>query len=248
MQSQGRIAKLNGALVEAATAVEGKWNTGNVNGAFTHPAFMTNAMAAALAAAGKPLTEEQARSLGRLGVTYTEEDQRRAAGYPESTPALAKTIDEADLRDRFFAEAFALLTEEQVVALTPPPTRGRLGLDLFSSGLLWATTSTPLGFTTRDGLAADLERTLLERQTGLASAKDDVHAAVQEWAAALPKDVVEAAPDTLASIGMPTVVQTTAAAKRQLALVTRILGGGRLTDDAAKTLRESTLVLVPVRK
>jgi hypothetical protein len=248
IQAQGKIMKLNGGLVEAATTLEEKWKTGNANTAFTHPAFMANAIAAALEAAGRPLTDDQARGLGRLGVSYTEEEARRLAGYGERTLALQKTIEEADLRDRFFADAFAILTEEQRAALGTPATRGRLSLDLFSSGLVWSLTASPVTFTSRDDLAADVEKAILDHQKPLASAKETVHAAVLEWANALPKDVLEAPADPLSAMRMMTVAQTTAAAKRQVALTQRLLDTVSLTEEGAKAVRGWTHVLVPVKK
>ena len=248
IQVQGRVAKLNGALIEAATTLEKRWNTGNVNGAFTHPSFMANAIAAALEAAKKPLTEDQAASLGRLGVSFTEEDARRTARYDERALALTKTIEEADLRDRFFDAALGLLTEEQRAALGSPAVRGRLSLDLYSSGLLWATTAGPLLFSTKEDLAADFEKTILTYQTGLAPSKDAVHAAVTEWVGSLGKDVLEAAPDPLSTMRFLTVAQTTAAAKRQVALIQRLLDTAATSDEASKALRDWTYVVVPVKK
>ena len=248
IQVQGRVAKLNGALIEAATTLEKRWNTGNVNGAFTHPSFMANAIAAALEAAKQPLTDGQAASLGRLGVAYTEEDSRRLARYDERTFALTKTIEEADLRDRFFADTFALLTEEQRAALGNPATRGRLSLDLYSSGLLWSTTAGPIAFTTKEDLAAEFEKTVLQHQTALAPSKDAVHAAVQEWVGSLGKDVLEAPPDALSSMRFLTVAQTTAAAKRQVVLIQRLVDTAATSEEATKALRDWTYVVVPVKK
>jgi RNA polymerase sigma factor (sigma-70 family) len=248
LTAQGRVMKLNADLIEAATAIEDKWKTGNVNGAFTHPAFMSNAIAATLSAAGRPLTEDQARSLGRLGLTYTEEDTRRLGRYDERTLSITKTIEEADLRDRFFADAFGLLTDEQRAVLVNPASRGRLSLDLYSSGLLWATTAGPISFTTKDDLVADYEKTLLQHQKDLAPAKEAVHAAILEWANGLGKDVLEAPADTLSSMRFLTVAQTTAAAKRQAVLTQRLLDTAVLGEEGVKSLRTWTYVLVPVKK
>src|SRR5205823_12386063 len=109
-----------------------------------------NAIAAALDAAGKPLSADQATSLDKLTREFSDEDARRLQAYDEKTYALKKTSDEADLRARFFDAAFKVLREDQRDALTPPATKGRLGLDLYSDGLLWITVMRPLQFKDKD--------------------------------------------------------------------------------------------------
>src|SRR5262245_46728059 len=142
----GHVQELNGGLVTAAIKAQTKMGLTNPNAAFTHPAFMVNAIAATLEAAGKPLTDEQGKGLASLGGLFTERAKARAGTYDADTFTLAKTIDDAALRDEFFAAVADRLTPEQRDALWPAESKGRLQADLFSSGLLWSTVTQAFAF------------------------------------------------------------------------------------------------------
>jgi hypothetical protein len=128
----GKINSYNGPLVTAALAAGQKGQL-EPNVAFTHPAFMVNAIAATLEAAKVPLSEAQGASLGEVAGRYTTELSRLPAATEPDRWALARLADESELRERFFVDAFRLLSAEQLAALTPPYAKDRLQMDIFSA-------------------------------------------------------------------------------------------------------------------
>jgi hypothetical protein len=153
----GEIQRWNGPLLTAALELNKRGLPGtSVNGSFTHPSSLVNMVAAALTAGGRPLDEAQSEQLGRIGLAFVAEDERRLAAYPADALAVQKLLDEARLKERFFAEVDRLLTPEQVELLHPPAVRGRSGLDLFSSGLVVYAVSRTVKFRTREDLAQAL--------------------------------------------------------------------------------------------
>jgi hypothetical protein len=244
----GRVQQLNGPLVTAALKAAEKMGVTNPNVAFTHPAFMANAMAAALEAAGKPLSEAQAQAIGAAAEEYTAKEARRVASYGPDTFALDKAIEESALRDEFFARAFAQMTAEQREVLQPAATRGRLQADLFSPGLVWLTRSQVLSFRTKDGLIADLEQQVMRRTRLPDDRKTAVHDAVVEWANAIPAAELETPGDALSLAGMVPVAAVVTAATRESALLKRLIDVARPDDATAARIRAVEAVLVPVRQ
>ena len=118
-EAVGRIQQLNGPLITAALKLDQAVPGIGVNGKFTDPSFMTNAMISALKAAKVPLDEEQTRSLIATARRYMDEDARRRAGYDEFTFTIRKLYEEAELKDRFFEDALSLFTPEQRAAVAP---------------------------------------------------------------------------------------------------------------------------------
>ncbi len=148
--SVGEIQRWNGPLItQALTAQRAGVPGTSVNGTFTHPALVANMVYASLQHSNAPLSEEQIRTLDSLGKRFADEDARRLAAYQPGALELRKVIDECDLKDRFFAEVDGMLTPEQRGVLRPAGARGLLGMDLFSSGLVWATVTRPLPFSDR---------------------------------------------------------------------------------------------------
>ncbi len=243
----GRIQQLNGPLVTAALKVGGKFGIDNPNAAFTHPAFMLNAIAATLDAAGKPLSEEQARLLQKTAEDFTVREKARLSGYDDRTFALQKALDESALRDSFFSSAFDLLTPEQRDVLQPPATKGRLQADLFSSGLVWLTRSRLLPFSDRDGLAADMGRQVAGNLALPPGSDAAVHDALAEWAGALPREVAETPGDAMTMHGMVPVALVTDAAKREIAFLARLIDLGRFDEPTNRRIRGIDFVLVPVK-
>ena len=106
------------------------------NRSFTHPAVEVSMIRATLTQAKLPLTEDQDARLVKLGDSFVSRDANRLAAYTDETP-LQRLIDESRLKDSFFSEVDALLTEEQRNVLHPPTIRDWVGLDVFSSGVFW---------------------------------------------------------------------------------------------------------------
>ncbi|MDF1699902.1 MAG: hypothetical protein P1V36_01905, partial [Planctomycetota bacterium] len=177
------IAKHNGPLQTLAIglAQDGVPGTG-VNGSFTHPAASVNLVRATLAQAKVPLDDKQSARLNDLGDRYLEEDARRLAGYGDEVLALQKAIDEGDLKDRFYADVDALLTQAQVEVLHPPAVKGRLGVDIFSSGVIWHTLGKMIRFEDREDLAPRLARALMAEYKFTESEAGIVSDAAATWA------------------------------------------------------------------
>jgi RNA polymerase sigma-70 factor (ECF subfamily) len=241
---QGKAAQHNGYLINAAVKILGQVPGTGVNGSFTHPAFQANAIAAALDAAGKPLTPEQATAFEKLARESSDEDARRLQGYTDATYALQKVLDEADLRGRFFTAAFAVLTEDQRNTLTPPGTKGRIGLDLYSEGLLWATVIRPISFKEKDAdaLTSDVLNALNSRLKLPTDQQDAARGVVGTWAHDLPASLVTAARD--GEDGM-TVTTVRLAATQTLAILQGLVADLKLDGKPADAARKWPAVLLP---
>jgi RNA polymerase sigma-70 factor (ECF subfamily) len=244
---QGKAAQHNGYLINAAVKIVGQVPGTGVNGAFTHPAFQANAIASALEAAGKPLTLEQGTAIEKVAREFSDEDAQRLLGYKETTYGLQKVIDEADVRRRFFDAAFAALTEEQRNALTPPETKGLLGLDLYSDGLLWITLMRPVQFKDAAGLADTITTQV---QGGMKVPKEQtepLRALVGRWVADLPASLIDPPAQQGGPRGRMHVDVVRLAAQKTLALAESIVTEMKLEGAAATTARRWSVTLVPVR-
>lgn len=242
----GEIQRWNGPLVNVAVAAANAKVPGTgINGAFTHPAIIVNLVHVTLAEAGRPLSATQAQRLGELGERYVEDDARRLAAYPGGTFALRKTIDEARLKDRLFADIDLLLDAEQQDVLHPEAVRGRLALDLFSSGVIWLTIAQPLTAASRDGLAAALAKQAM-RHFGVAAAQQPaLEDAAAHWARGLDEAWLRAPGDALDRAGRVHVSRVYTAAEHQLAFFQLLVQ--KLPDDSdlAAKVREETSIAYP---
>ena len=244
---QGKAAQHNGHLINAAIKIIGQVPGTGVNGAFTHPAFQVNAIAAALEAAGKPLTPEQATALEKLAREFTDEDARRLEGYKETAFALQKVIDEADLRRRFFEAAFAAISEDQRNALTPPATRGILGLDLYSDGLLWATVMRVVPFRHEAALGDSVTRMLEGGMKIPTEQTEALRAVVGRWVADLPASLRDPPEGEQGGRGRTHVSLVRLAAARTLALAESVVTDLKLQGEAAARARKWPATILPVR-
>jgi hypothetical protein len=206
-----------------------------------------NAIASALEAAGKPLTPEEATALEKLAREFADEDARRLQGYDETAFGLKKVIDEAGLRARFFDAAFATLSEEQRNTLTPPGTKGLLGLDLYSDGLLWITVMRPVQF---KDTAALTDTVAAQIQSGMKVPKEHaeaVRAIVGRWVADLPASLVDRPAAEGEARQRLHVDDVRLAATKNLALAESIVSELKLEGTAAATALKWHVTLVPVR-
>ena len=176
----GRIQQLNGPLVGEALKMSksGIQGTG-LNGIFTHPSVMANMVHAALVKADVPLTAEQENLVYEIGLRYTEEDRRRLAGYADGTLGMEKLVEEADLRNRFFAEVYGSLSTEQRETIRPEGVRGLTSADLFSTGVLYAPLKRPLPFRDRAQRSGDFPTGLCRRR--LPGCRIRMAASPQPW-------------------------------------------------------------------
>jgi RNA polymerase sigma factor (sigma-70 family) len=247
----GKAQQHNGHLINAAAKIVGQVPGTGVNGAFTHPAFQVNAIAAALDAAKKPLTPEQATALEKLARELAAEDAQRLLGYKDGTFALQKVLEEADLRARFFDGAFKLLAEDQRNTLSPPATRGLIGLDLYSEGLLWATAMRPVAFkeTDREELVTDVWNILNTRMKLPAEQQDAARAVVAKWVADLPVAFVSSGPKDDADLeGVMPVSFVRTGAVQTLTLLHRLAVDLKLEGAPAEAVKKWPAAIVPTAK
>jgi hypothetical protein len=127
-------------------------------------------------------------------------------------------------------------------------TRGRLGIDLFSGTLVWQGRAHPLPFRTREGLATDTESRLLRATSLPEAARSAAHDAVLEWANAWPQAAIDTPADAMSLKGMVRSEEILEAARREVALLERVLDLARLDEPAAARVRAVEVVLVPVRQ
>jgi hypothetical protein len=245
-----RIQTHNRPLVMAALTFEGGLKSGDPNTAYTHPAFLSNAIVAALENAKMPLSDAQQKAVAEVAVRYTEEETKRKAAYAPDTWELQKILDEAELRDRFYDETFALLTPEQQAALVNPALRGRVGVDLFSSGLTWQMRQMPLLFRDVDQLAELVVARIVASLGGdwTDVQKDDLARLVAEWLATWPRGTLETVADPYALAGMTPTLYVRESGRRQLAFLQSL--GAALSFEPARlqALRAGGIVYVPLRR
>jgi hypothetical protein len=244
----GEIQQHNGPLLTIAMKIHAKKLPGeSVNGSFTHPSMLANAIAATLEAAKKPLTEGQAAALEKAAREWSDADAKRLAGYGDGTYYLQRLAEEAEVRQRFLDAVFAFLTEEQRDALSPAAVRGRVQLDVFSSGLVWTAHVVPLVFHDRPAIEAQVDF----RLKGLLGLSDDQRTAlaptVRAWVAELPAAWTDSPADPLSQHGLIDAWRAIESAKRQVVLLTRVVDALRLDDAGARKARDAKPLWAPVR-
>jgi hypothetical protein len=247
--SVGDIQQYNGRLVKMALTAQRQGVPGTgTNGAFTHPSILANLVWSTLRAAGKPLDAAQEQRLGELADAAVEEDARRLAGYGEDTLALQRVWDETALKDRFYAGVDRLVTDAQREILHPAAVRGRLGFDLCSSGLVWATVCVPLPFTDVAGLKAAAVQRIVQQAQVPAEQRPVVVDAVADWASSFPPGWLDAPSSPLDLGGHMQVARVRVAAGKQLALERALLARLPADAPAAARVRAAAAVLVPVKR
>jgi RNA polymerase sigma-70 factor (ECF subfamily) len=247
--------KLQKVAVEAVTAKTP--GTGG-NGAFTHPVVSLNLIAATLEQGGLPLEERQRDKLFEIGDRFLAEDDRRLGGYNEETFQLEKTIAECDLKDRMFAEVDAMLSEEQREFLHPATLRGRLGVDIFCSGVIYYTIARPVDFQTRDDLAAGLVAQYKSHENLSDADVEPFLPLAKEWADGFAETTLQASGDAITVesrkssggmlAGWQPVANAREAAVRQLELNRALYERLRGNESDRKALRASAMIYMPVKR
>ncbi len=246
--SVGDIQRWNGPLVkQGLKLVENQVPGSGINGSFTHPAVTANLVAATLAEAGKPLTEAQLREVEELTRRYADEDRRRREGYAEGVVELRKVYEEAELKERYYADLDRALTEEQRDVLHPAAVRGRMQADLFSSGILWGQFVRPVEYADRASLEREFVRTA---RNNLPFAEDEVPVLTDlatRWVASLPDEYLDEPADPLASMFMVPVDRVRTAARAQLTVLEDAIARLPAGSPMVERLRTVPVVLVPIR-
>jgi SAM-dependent methyltransferase len=237
-EAVGNLQRHNGPLVAFGMKLNqhGVPGTG-VNGSITHPPVMVNAIAATLEAVGLPLDAAQLADLARISKTFAQRDKLRLADYDERTFALRKLVEEAKLKRTFFDEALAVLKADQLAAISPETTRGRVGADLFSEALLWAGRGSRMVFTDRAQLAEAMQdRT--SRRLGLdPDTLDAANKVVLDWAESFPDSVLRVEIDALDKEGMYKSDRVAASAEQMLRLLENLVNDADLPEGKAAAVR-----------
>jgi RNA polymerase sigma-70 factor (ECF subfamily) len=255
----GDVQRWNAPLVALAVKLKDKVPGTGINGSFTHPAVMVNLIHATLARSEVPLDDAQAERLGRIGDAYVAEDERRLAAYGDDVIALQKALDETALKDRFFAEVDAMLAPAQRDVLHPPELVGRVGVDLFSSGLVWQQVTKAIVFFDRSELGGALVKEMMTWDGLGAEERPVLEAAARDWARGFADDYLAATDDPVTHqsraevyggmlAGWMKVEHAAVAARHQVALHKALLERLPADSVAATRLRTSPRLAAPVKQ
>ena len=246
LEDLGRVQELNGPLIRAAGAIQEDLPGSFVNGKFSDPAFMVNAMVTTLAMTEHPLASAQETALEATARSWMAKDRQRREGYDDRTWMVQKLYEEAELKDGFFAEAFGHLTAAQVEILSPALVRGRVRLDLFSSSLIFASLSRPDFFKSREAL---VESTLSGVSANLRLSEEDrtlARPVIVEWVERLPRVLTEHETDALDAHGLIPVGLITAAARQQERLVRNVVAALAIDEERMAGVRDYPVIHVPL--
>ena len=213
------------------------------NAALTRPSVLAHLVLAVLAQAGDPLDAGQIVAIGALGDAWREDADHTQSRLPADPLLLERRIEDVDARRRFVDALKDVLTLSQREILFEPETVDRALLDPFSPAMLhsgrWAVLA-------RD--RPELERALLDRLFALGG----IEAADLESYLWIARDWVDALPGVLVprpardkDLVYTHVDDAQRWARAQAEATRRVLGLGRLDEEAARALREVTTLLAP---
>ena len=245
-QSRGNLQKWNGPVLTAALQLHAAELPGSkVNGCLTQPTFVANSIAAALEALKLPLTPPQSESLGKLADTLSQRDERERARWDDATLALSKLLQEAELRDDFFSAARRILTPAQTAALSPESVRDRVGLDLYSSALIWVGKSWGFGIATPADVPAKLAE-MFEQHLGFdEDALAQAAPIFADFAERLPRSLVTRELDDLEQSGTPTGTTCRASAKWFEGLLRELIERVDLSEAGVQKLVDLEGTILP---
>lgn len=244
----GRVQQLNGPLVTAALKIRETLPGVGVNGKFSDPSFMINAMATTLSIAGQALSEAQSKSLETTAVNWMAKDRQRRDAYDDRTWVIQKLYEEGELKDGFFAEAFTHLTKEQVDTLSPAHVRGRVRLDLFSSSILFTALSRPDFFATREDLVESTLRGVSMNMRLSEEERDRARPVIAAWIESLPTELTEHPTDALDQHGLIHVSLVLKGARHQERLLKDLARTLELDEERLNGIKQYAVVHVPLPK
>jgi hypothetical protein len=132
------------------------------HGVFTHPAVLVNAIHFTLDEADRPLTGHQAEELYLLGSQFVAEETRREKADSLETMALARLVEEAELKGRMLTWVRASLTPRQQSLLQTEQTRGVVGWSFFDACSVLGPHARALAYSSRAQLLDELVRDRIE--------------------------------------------------------------------------------------
>jgi hypothetical protein len=236
-----KIKQQNERLIAHYAKMIGKLPThAGANGEFTHPINMVNILAGQLAEAGMPLTDEQKQELVKLGDEYDKRWAALEAGYTETTWALHKLVDEADLKQWFYEKMFEVTTAEQRNTAVPPELQGLIGLDLYSPGLMLQMSMLPLREQDMQTMKVSLKDSVSQFSTIPRETLDGAEYIFDDWLNAL-----QLQPMTQLELDQWRTLPVIKAGKAQLAAL-RALDDSVVTDEEVrKKFRFTERIVVP---
>ncbi len=245
-ETSGAVQMHNGPLVMTALTLANRGVPGTgANGAFTHPSFVVNAVAANLDALAMPLDAEQRRRLATIGSDFAARDHKRLANYPDDALVLLKLIEEVELKAALYESIFEVLRPAQADALSPPAVRGRVRADLHSEGLVWAGRVQMMGYRDPPHLVELIEGTFIS--VVQETSRERAHDIVVRWVEDLPAALVDWKPDALDRIGMLPARHATACARQSLTRIESLLRDADMGERGNAAVRQSQGTIVPFR-
>lgn len=248
MKSQMEIGRLNQDLVKAGLTVQAELPGGDIQRAFSSAPFMVNAMASTLASVKMPLSEAQSRSILSIGEGWIAADEKRLTSYTDQTPQVQRLYEEAELKDRFFNDVFAVLSDEQEDALSPDISRGRVRVDIFSSSLIWVQRVRLLPFDDVKGLAANFTNRYRDVFDLDDAEKERAGAIIATWLNGIPSDLLFAESNALDMAGLVRTERVSAWGHHQVELIADLAHQLNFDENQMKLVVQIGGIGVPLKK
>ncbi|MGE4157999.1 MAG: hypothetical protein AB7F75_02755 [Planctomycetota bacterium] len=241
------IARWSNVLVDTALKLRDAGLPGSgVNGPYTHYAAVVNQVATYLERMNLPLSPEQGKAFGDIAGDFSTRDERRVDSHGAEVPLLGRILAESRLKAGFYAALRQELDPPQRQALAPEDLRDRVGVDLFSPALLWATGMKPLKVTGREDFARVLKSELVRELELGPEESGRVGAILEDWVTGLEASHLDPG-DALEHMGMVKLSRIHDAASDQLALFEKLMPAGILTPRQQDLLRGVSHVWVALR-
>lgn len=213
------------------------------NGEFTHPVYFMNMLAAQLEAAGDPLSEQQLADIIAHGEEYDARWAKLQESYDGKSWFLVKLLDEAELKEWFIARMFEVTTQTQEAIARPAESKGYLGLDLYSAGLMLAGNVAPVVRTDVAGVRETLREQLVQN-AGLTLEQLDASAYIlDDWLNALSPQLQ---PRPRAQTELRQVQEVLASGRAQVTALKALESAYAFTDEARARFAAVRYIFVPL--
>lgn len=209
------------------------------HGVLMHPAVLVNAIHFTLDEADRPLTGHQAEELFVIGSQFVAEETQRQKVSETEPMALARLVEEAELKGRMLSWVRASLTPRQQHLLQAEPTRLVVGWSFFDSCSVLGPHARAVVYSTRAQLLDELMRDRID-VLGLDAAEAAV---VRAHLSAFVADLAEVS----ARGGALPRAHTLSIARRTVALRRALLKEPSLRRAVRQRLARERAFRVPLR-